>query len=642
MKKITLIIPEIHLVNFLFFFLLSFFYEIETYRITRVLRRWTGRRIRFMDYSRYVAWEPYQILRDREVDVWRDISETMKPGDFETIAGVEVDFQPLFLRTLKWKLEVVSMEECLRPGDRVVIVDDLLSVDLRKRSGKGVRISFLSRINMIFHYLNMLVENVLFFGLAAASFLRGWAHNRQESIRAACLYDGVSSRELSPLQKDVTFTWLIDDQLIRREDMFFLLPEADFQMKEKGYCPERDQGFLAAHYAQMNTFASRQSILDGFRELGRLALGGMVRWSVRDMMKLRFKLEMMPWIPFLRSVQPKVYVATATLLMGEHSVIVYLNAIGVKTIIWAYGTNSYIFLTDSKKLYDCRHVAFSYILSGIFISWNRHYADYLFKHPQKNLEIKVLGPLMSSDEGVMSLSRKEIAWRYDLPQLHDDKKYIAVFDSPMPVQHYRDRAVWYAYPIDEEYNYLFVRDLYRLVGEMKDVVLIFKPKRSLTSGKFAYSPDLQALFRQMENDPRVIMMDYNINPWVPFAVGDLFVSIAFESTMIAGLHYRKPSLFHDPTGVAKAHRYQDYPEWLTHDYDELKQKVHLYLNDEQAVAQLFQNPKMNELWGEAPGTHSTERFRRYLRELLEGKENRDDGAGDYHQYRAGPAIAEKK
>ncbi len=158
-----------------------------------------------------------------------------------------------------------------------------------------------------------------------------------------------------------------------------------------------------------------------------------------------------------------------------------------------------------------------------------------------------------------------------------------------------------------------------LLSDFDQLVLLYKPKRRLTNGKCCYSSGTRELICEINNNPRAMVLDYDVNPWIPIALADLLISMPFESPSIAGIHYGKPAFFHDPTGIACKHRYQELSAYITHDYSQLKLLVDEFLNRKRRSTTDPEMTKANlaDFTGPRPETNSSDRFRDFLVSLVE-------------------------
>ncbi|NQT45951.1 MAG: polysaccharide biosynthesis PFTS motif protein [Candidatus Omnitrophica bacterium] len=343
----------------------------------------------------------------------------------------------------------------------------------------------------------------------------------------------------------------------------------------------------------------------------RVLFQSMTSLRLEDLMRESYTIRILRWLPIIESLKPKVYITTFSVL--EEPLIEYLNTIGIKTVFWAYACNPFFFTSQNMNL-RFRSLQISNIMSRTMICWNSHFAEFVNANPQNGLETRAIGPLMCGDETIMVSDKEAICNMLNI--VHDPcAKYIGVFDAPEnSSSKYRNSAKGSQHNTSE-YNYLFMRDLYRLHTEFPNTILIYKPKRSLTSGKFSYSSDLKKLFADMIKNPRVAVLDYNINPWVPLALADIAVCPPFESPTIAALHYGKLGLFYDPTNLARYHLYHEFPEILTYTYYDLKFKVDQWVNEKSDLNNLMDEARLRRLQGDSAKSNSSRIFREYLSSL---------------------------
>lgn len=144
---------------------------------------------------------------------------------------------------------------------------------------------------------------------------------------------------------------------------------------------------------------------------------------------------------------------------------------------------------------------------------------------------------------------------------------ISLFDQPPQVaneikENYND------------YNGLFIKDVFRLLEDFPKIQLVYKPKRSLVNGKFYYSTNTKEILHKP--NPRVKLLHYQTNPWLAIALADICITPTMGSAGFAGLHYGKPFLFHDPMNFAKNYRLNDLERFVSHSYPELKKNVKKY------------------------------------------------------------------
>jgi len=585
-----------------------------------------------LDIAKYLDWEDCVVIRDQAVSYWeRNIQSYFYSTKWDlNIVNTELnmaqkarsDFQ-LELEKLFFLTEIANCRFSNKSDTYIIHslkMRYLSSIDRDKSSIFGFKLnSFLTLINIQFDRLHLLIKNCLLSMRLVRHLLYGIGHsidgNGNYCHDIKYIFDGISPRELSVNNQECSFAWIIDDVVIRKEQVLFLLPKPDFQMKHFSETYTKKEGYLVSNDNDVTSYASlRDLTLCLFETIRKILVHVIfVRVSVERLMKMKYAIKILKWVPMVTCLKPEVYITSVSTIGHEDPVIIYLQKKKIKTVIWMYGTNSYLFI---NKDVPCRfrNVLFCDIISSTILVWNNHFKDFVETHVQENLEVVLTGPLMAGDESVLGLTQKELLEKigFESSCSRSNVKFISFFDAPPVSNRHEGSTAFIPDSNSEEYNYAFINDMCKLLEEFSNIMLVYKPKRSLDSGKFCYSKKLQKLFDGMSNHPRVVMLDYNINPWIPLAIADVTISLPFESPFIVSLHYGKHALFHDPLNIASYHRYNTIPEFISHSYSELESKIEKIFSKVEKKECIQDSPKVQEYIGPYHGTNSSDRFRKYL------------------------------
>lgn len=616
-----LLVSEINLFNFPVYFIFSLIYKVKTYKISSFLYRVKGK-IEVLDLSEYFSWENSSVISADAVIIWEKILENYSnAGWCVNIRNNKLDLAVSVKQSLQKDIEeLVYLQHIycfyISSGERVRIMNSLRfrflsKIDKNQKLFKELDSNILSKTNIFLDCINFYCDNLFLFFKLIIQYVNGIILNEKKAIEVKYIYDGISPRELSIDGSRINFTWLIDDNLIKKKEILFMLPRADFQMKQYAKEYKKDRELLVANSLEILKYSSRKVLFCCFFEaicsfFKYILFAG---FNLKHLLLAKHRIDTLKWLPIVESLHPKVYICTSSGIGKGSPAIVYFNAVGIKTIIWLYGTNSYLFTTKYKNC-DFRNIGFSNVTYGNVIVWNQNSKEYIDMHPQNGVKIEIMGPLMSGDEAIVNLNKNDLCKKFNLlytPAL----KYVAIFDSPEVSPGFKRIAVKCPDSNTEKYNFWFIRDMYNLLFDFENIMLVYKPKRSLTSGKFFYSDELKKIFENMRDNKRVIILDYNINPWLSIAVADMCISMPFESPSIACLHYNKPALFHDPENIALHHRYKEITALISHNYEELRLKVKelLFINS------INDYVDIKNFQGDAPGENSSKKFREYLKSL---------------------------
>lgn len=611
MRKKVFFIPEINLVNYLFFYLLSFFVSIKVYNLSSFAKKFNRKWIHFLKTRESMDWEEFPILREKTAEIWEGVSVNFESWGRDKLFGTEIEIFKAVCEEFKLKLEsLIVMEHIANFSENVVLIDDFSMFYLKKilKRKKG-NFSWLSTFNILMSVFNYFIENIIFTSYTFISFIDGIVKNKKLRLKIKYIYDGVSPLELSISEENYTFSWLVDGDKIKKDEIFFLLPWPDFQVIDTAFYPEKDRTFLTDYPRYVNRYATYENILLAAKETIKQLVFSILNPSIKNIIKYKIKVQILRWAPFVHSFKPKIYIANSGTIGNENPLVLYLNSLGILTITWFYGVSFISFLNKRKS--NFKTAFYCHKLASRYIFWNNYLRKFFEEHSQyNNVEFKVLGPLMSSDESVMQMNKISLGRKIGLNFKHNFK-YIAMFDAPPPSEIFiqNNPQFFDLTTVNKDYNELFIKDILKLLDDYKELFLIYKPKRSLTSGKFYYSEELKEIFEEMKNNPRVKILDYRVNPWLAIALVDMCIVMPFGSPAFAALHYGRSALFHDPMNIASNHRYETISELITHSYPELKKKVKLWLFDNKEITSL---KGIEEFIGCSPKENSSEKFREYL------------------------------
>jgi len=578
----------------------------------------------------YFDYEKCTMIASEAVKIWEDIIPKF-PND---IWWIHIKCHRLCLagkakQELQQEIQnLLFLKNILNNHVDIYIIDSLkfrflARIDKYNTLFSYPTLSMLSSINVLLDRINLFIINIFLISGSILLFIYALSYNiirhkkNNETNEIKYIWDGISPRELSTYKDKITYTWIVDDKTIFKKNVLFLVPKADFQMKKQLEEQIPNKGFITANHINFIRLASIHTIVSSSFTALKIFINNIIfpGFSLNELLNMQYKVMILKWIPVIETLKPIAYVNCSSNIANEIPAIIYFNSVGMKTVTWSYGTNSYLFTTHDKNC-DFRNVIFCNLLNSSLVVWNKLYSDFIQNHVQDGLKVSVIGPLMAGDESVINTDRQVLRKNLGLiSSNNDDFKYITFFDVPPVSKGFVNSNIFTAIIPDsntEEYACAFIKDCLKLLEDFENLFLIYKPKRSLTSGKFSYSKELSEIFDRMTKNPRVIILDYNINPWIPLALADMCISMPFESPSIACLHHRKIGLFHDPLNLARHHKYEMVNELISHNYNELRIKVEKYLLNNYDRGEFFNSEEIKSLMGLEENNNSTNKFREYL------------------------------
>jgi hypothetical protein len=597
-----LAVTRIHHINYPFFLAASFFVKVVTSAMPAGLKKLKGR-IQVLSNHEEASWDERHLWQDQFIDKWAPVRMVLDRMDWHgNILSEKVN---LGVKAKQWLSKDflendIFQRICARNFPQGNTRYVLSGID--PWSGPGqIKLSlapaWISWVNRACDVMLEKICNLALSGRLAWECVLGLCLSDPQKVGSVqYIYDGIALSELGTEQDKISFTWMLRTGRIDPEQILYVLPSTDRTYGNELRTVRKDRMFL---YYDKKTAG---------KVLGQLIADLLWNVFVVDIRRIyirRFVLQSLRWIPLDEAVDLKAYLVTFSAISAEEPITVYWNQRKVRTIMWAYGANCYLFNTVAQPC-RFRHVVFCDFLVSTLIGWHGHFKRFVEEHPQSQVKVQVLGPLMCGNEQLMQIERKIINsdFKFDLTA---GSKVISVFD--VAPQRWRAKQIMGegASISLGQYQEAFLQDMLRLVDENEKIIVVYKPKRNMKDHLFHYSESMTHLWERMGAHPRIKFMDFDADPWATIAVADLCICMPFESPAFAALHYGRSAIFHDPCGIVQMHRYRDFSELLTSSYQDLSVKVQDMLEKKENFSnksgQLF-----SELMGFRPGKNSTDQF----------------------------------
>ena len=239
---------------------------------------------------------------------------------------------------------------------------------------------------------------------------------------------------------------------------------------------------------------------------------------------------------------------------------------------WGFG---YVFTVPYKvEMLDLRYVAWSYLNPNHLIIWNEDMEKYFRLHKQEVSAYHNVGSFWSElikphmkKKGVSVL--RGIVNEKDIS---DQMKIVAFFDT--------------SYINDPHYLYninsaiAFYSAIKRFLKEDGNIFAIIKPSKKIETytsrHSIWYSHDakrLKEIWEELSDHPRCWFSEDSSDTPMIQGISDLVVTHAFSSPTIEAIGARKRALFFDPSDKLRGVYADLVPGFVTHGYDELKNRI---------------------------------------------------------------------
>jgi len=575
-----------------------------------------------------MSWSDVQSFKSCALDQWEATSKFIPKRDWTIkYRGLSLDFTakarqnlaPEYERLLL--LQKIARQMAATSTVRIVECAQfryLKKIDPSSDFSGYPRLPIVSEANVLFDFLfNQIYTLAQTLRLIQELLLACLSKDRHQPLQDKCIpliWDGVDQNQLTLNPKLRSFTWIIDGKDVRHEDVLFLLPRNSGRKFRTEFYESDYQAF---------TFLEIYRRVPS-RILFRCALA-LALFSARTLFSMPHPLRstekgtyfasIIRMEPVIECVKPTCYVTNVSRVGIEDPSTIYLNETGVRTIMYCYSANSHDF-SDMQPDGDFRSVMFENILASQLVVWNENYKDFVQKHSQENTAIQIIGPLMEGDESVCRSTAVTLRNGLGIRETDSRRRfrYVSIFDVPTITKSETLRLGLFPMPYTEEYALNFFRDMMKLWDEFNDIVLVFKPKRDMINERFSHHDEYREFVEKLRNSERGLVLDDNINPWIPVAISDLCIAMPFTSPPLAAMHYGIQGLFHDPTGIAIHHEYQEIDNFTTHDYDQLRFRVGSLISGS-SEGNAGNEPDWSQcrkLIGIDSGTTPTARFRKLL------------------------------
>ena len=158
----------------------------------------------------------------------------------------------------------------------------------------------------------------------------------------------------------------------------------------------------------------------------------------------------------------------------------------------------------------------------------------------------------------------------------------------------------------------------RLLEDFPQIVLFYKPKRNLALRPTDWFPRQATTYRELvesiRRHARGVVMDADINPWIPLSIADMCISVPGGSPTWHGLHHGIPGFFHDATQQMPTKEYPALQGLITHDYDTLKRRIQQTLWPEDAGERSVEchGADLQDYLGTCAGANANAAFRQWV------------------------------
>jgi polysaccharide biosynthesis PFTS motif protein len=599
-RQRTLLIPEIHPGNVLYYRLLARFMRIEALFLHPACVRTLGSRIRIVDRN-ILSYEEALTFRRRLVERWTQVRAWIAEHDWTMkYQGLKLDFFANAGQDLWKSYEALCLlgEVQRRREGAALVVHSRRSWFLstgpvgREEFERARTTRLMSRLHIALDAAWETIEGIAtataaLIGLATA-FVSRLRPSADTLGRIPVVYLCDNLNDLDDSREKRSFRWLVDGQHIQSEDVLFVLPNnRDSRLQRFAHLVSRTSfqgGTLPQLYRCLPASVLTGAIGDMLWSLPRLALA--VFADVPRKTALTYKSSVMRLGPVIRHVRPSGCVETDSSLSIESPVLEYLDKLGVETFMCQL-SSLIPYHTDCDGS-PCKDFLYSGIIARKVLCWNEQALNFMDSHPQVGTQFEVVGPVMAADDAVLSEDRASLRRQLsadDRTAALGDRPWVVMFDN-LPTRKAALQRRPYQTRYTEDHWLGFVRDAVRLLSDLPDIVLVYKPKRGHGKGsrfKIAdwfplRSQEYESLVAQLETHERAFILEEDVNTLATIGAADVCLAVPGSSPVCAAWHFGVPGLYHDPLGHLGARDHGPVRKLFTQSYEELRAGVRFWLD----------------------------------------------------------------
>jgi hypothetical protein len=585
MTRQILIFQKLHPLNFLLIFPARPFFRIVYWRSEGLPHSWL-RRFEQMDPADHFTFDEWLDDESEAEQVWKRASARWngRKSLEWSLSGLKVDLSRSWLQWLgnawvehfhfirlasRWITRHSQSDRCLLAGPLFAFGAEDFDEPQRE-----------IRVARIFPWVDRCWQWTLGFlhGLHQTTILSrrgGGSKNRRPTYRY--LWTGISPSEMANGPKQLNFAFLAERNLIRPDECLYLLPSSPSLATRKWL----EQNGI--HWASLDSCASLLPPTERIRValgLGVTALKAIFRRRDRSAtpVLLQLALRSQIWVSIGKRLKLEVHVSSISSCWPERPEVAVMNALKVRTINWSYGANAFAFSKRSPAIDDQSVLRSVPVAQEIWV-WNEIIIELLKSRNALSENGRTTfwptGPVMCGDARWLQKSPSEAR---RLCGLDDDDRcrYIAVFDVPPVSKQVRLKIAHgpTLYPLEMLEG--FFEDVCALMDRFPGIRLLVKPKRSLQDSGREYATAMERLLDPAgpyRKAKRIILLDHNIDPYLPIGMADLCLGIPFTSPIFAGLGSGRTGIYHDPLGCVRSFRPRALEPLLTHGRQELMERL---------------------------------------------------------------------
>ena len=270
-------------------------------------------------------------------------------------------------------------------------------------------------------------------------------------------------------------------------------------------------------------------------------------------------------IEFFLFVKAEILVTWQGAGLSENPIVSILRACGKKTVFCSNSGVGVKHIEGKVPInYFYEQIEEAVNLSEYKFIWSKLDRDLLEKRnlnilfkEKLNTKFEIIGPIMNGNSEWTTKSILDARNKFEFTGNRKCKIWISIFDVPIFFDNDLVNHRWPCNDHPEEMQNLFFDDIYSLLEEYDDLGFIYKPKRPAEINNKGNRIIVESLRKFISTNnkfvlnDRVIILQHNVDPYIPIAISDFAICMPFTSAAQAMIYFNKQSIYYDPTGYNK-------------------------------------------------------------------------------------------
>jgi len=560
---------------------LSFFWEIQTFKFFNKWIKNRLKRVSVFDWNDYCDWEEWsKYAFQKTVKLW---AHQIYPIDKDkvlkfSIYGGQIDVSKKVKKQLGIEFQQYHLFQKFSHVNEIYI-HGLHTFYLQKYTDyplerkQNLVIILIESANIVLEHLGTQIYYSIKHLKRIVDCVKSLLIRKTPQKKFQIVWNAVAGPdEISLGENKFNCLWILENTDLNKEDVVFIFPRAGIQkiitelnIRKINYV------FDPVELIKFLSFKQRLKIAQFSIGLIPAIFKGFFKLSIGNEINYN-KIRLLCWNYLVPALGIKTYVNSVSHALNGEYYLSLLNQLSVDTILYLYSANSSP-PSVKEKIYAF-HMSYSNFLHKYITVWHYGYAKDIHNTYDKNINIKVTGPLIPARE-MFKKKELDIYRKKYIGKFNPKSFYVCVFDvTPTKTPLFSSITTVYS----EEYCLNFIKDINRLMNAFSDIVILYKPKRSATSDNHPQSEGFVEMIEKNRDNPSWITLDHQTNSWLPILLSDLVIAMPFSSTCLAALNKNKFSLFHNPGHLIKYHFYDELNAYISNSFEELVEKVKLIKN----------------------------------------------------------------